>query len=207
MIAQDNLGLEYNVGTRRYILGKSILRCVDQSKPQNNFSIPLNTIDPNYSYGIAFSSVAILFAAYFAIGVIVRGIQWLSASPRFDVSGNIQLIIFSGVLVLICYRAYKDYNADNAFKFTFRHEDKIAFSIPKMRKQREKTQAFLNAIASNIHQATPSNEHILNLLGHYDLLTRTEWAQLDANITQNDQSDTVKTEPKSNIIHLSKPGI
>ena len=200
MSTQDNIGLDYTIANKHYLLTKTELHCKDHAQPKNNFSIALNAIDPHYSYDFNYSIFGILAGVYLTFGVIVRSFQWLTGSPRFDLLANTQLIVFLGFLFLFCLRSYKSFKDEIAFNFSFLYENQTAFSIPKTRKNPEKTQAFLDAIVNKIEQATPSNQRVLYLLCHYDLLTKTEWAKLDATITSHEID---KAKQTSNILHLA----
>lgn len=198
MNTHDIFGLEYKIGSKCYHLTKTELRCIDRAKPRNNFSIPLNQIDPYYSYGGSYSIIYILFIAYISIGVIVRTAQWLYGSQQFTSLANTQLIIFSIFLLYVGWKSYHQFKACRVYQFVYLRDGTEAFSIPVNKKTKEKIQGFLNALVSRIHQVIPANEHVLVLLDQYSLLTHAEYAQLDANILHS-QSET---KHNTNVIPL-----
>jgi hypothetical protein len=199
MNTHDIFGLEYKIGSKCYLLTKTELRCIDQSKPKNNFSIPLNQIDPYYSYGGSYSIIYILFIAYISFAVIARTAQWLYGSQQFTTSANTQLIIFSIFLLYAGWKSYHQLKACRLYQFVYLRDGSDAFAIPVNKQTKEKIQVFLNALVNRIHQVIPSNEHVLVLLDQYNLLTHTEYAQLDANILHS-QSET---KHNTNVIPLT----
>ncbi|KTC88077.1 MULTISPECIES: hypothetical protein [Legionella] len=185
--------LEYRVGSKIYILNKTELCCIDQAG-KNNFSIALNEVDPSYSYGGFYSPIFLLFLAYIAFGLTVRSAQWFYGSPQFNFTGHIQFIFFPFILLLASYRLYRHNQEKCAYRFYSLRDNTVAFTLPIDKKDKEKTEVFLRAIVSRIHQVTPANEQVLFLLCKYGLLTPTESTQLEAYI-QQDQS-----RMKSNVI-------
>ncbi|KTD35165.1 hypothetical protein Lnau_1836 [Legionella nautarum] len=193
MSVAEIFNLEYRVGSKAYILSKTELCCIDR-KRKNNFSIALNEIDPSYIYGGFYCPIFLLFFAYIAFGLTVRAVQWFYGSPQFNFSANIQLIFFPFMLLLASYRLYSHNKERAAFRFYSLRDGSMAFSLPIDKKNKGKTEAFLRAIVSRIHQITPANEHVLFLLCKYGLLTPTESTQLEAYIQQG------QSETKSNVI-------
>jgi len=199
----SNLGLEYKHDTRRYFLSKTKIHCTDSSQPKNNFSIHLNEVDPYYRSGVSYSLLGIICSSFIVLAIVTRLVQWLNGSPAFDGSGHTQLIFYLLLVPFFGYKYYKTVKMGNNYEFRTLNEDKLAFTIPDNKKNPEETQSFLQIIVDSIHEATPSNQTILFLLGQYGLLTQMEWVQLESKIFKNENIN----ESESNIIHLSRSNI
>jgi hypothetical protein len=200
MNSNDILGLEYRIGKQCYILRKTELHCIDQPKVKNNFSIPLNQLDPHYSYGGSrYSIFWLLCVGYIVIGIIVRALQWFYGSSQFDFIGNTQLIIFPFFLALVGFQFYRRGKAIHCFRFYYLRDGALAFSLPMNHKNKTKTLEFLQALLTRIYDATPANGYVFYLLCQYGLLTNTEITQLDVSI----QKKQTEFTPKENIIHFA----
>ncbi|MCW8444228.1 hypothetical protein OQJ05_09225 [Fluoribacter gormanii] len=201
MNTSDMFSLEYKFGTQLYLLSKTEIRCIVQSQPKKNFCIPLNQINPHYIYGGFWQPFYLLLLGYISFGIIVRSNQWLSKSPRFDMFGTTQLIVYLFIFIFASYKFFCQYKERCTFRFSFLHDDTIiAFSLPNDPINKKKNQAFLEAIVNRIHEAAPSNEDTLFLLQRYELLTPIELTQLETSIYQT--QDDIDLNKK--IINLPK---
>jgi hypothetical protein len=199
MSTKDIFALEFKTGKRRYILNKAELRCVDSSQEKNNFSIPLNQLDPYYQYGGFLSILWLLGVLYLVAGIIANGVRWFYLKPTFthiEQLDHIQLIVFSGFLCVAVYQCYQYFKTSRTFRFSYLRDGELAFSLPKTTKN--KTQQFVDTLVTRIHEAAPANELVLYLLRQYGLLTNVESNQLDAYLQKNASVPKVK----QNVIHL-----
>ncbi|STY29099.1 Uncharacterised protein [Legionella wadsworthii] len=197
----DLFNLEYKINKKVYILGKTELHCIDRGNEKNNFSIPLNQLDPHYTYGGFQSPMFFIYFTYLAAGILVRSLQWFYNSPKFNFTGNVQLILFLIFLFITGYHFYHQIK-NRGFRFYHIHEGTIAMTLPlPLKKQyKEKTIEFLDELVHKINQITPSNKQIVSLLDEYGLITQAEQLQLETYIVHN-QSETKPSF--ENVIFLS----
>lgn len=195
----DIFGLEYKIGKKRYVLSKHEIRCIDAAKPQNNFSLPLNQIDPYYSVAGDYHSACIFFGLYAVFGVITKTYQWISGTP-FDTFHTIQSIFMVVLALVVGSHLYRWINHRASYTFGFLLDNGIAFVLPTDKKHKEQAETFVASIVERIHKTVPSNEQVLFLLCQYGLLTQTESTQLESYIQENQQT----TKSEKNVIYLAK---
>lgn len=204
MISSGTLPIDYEVGSQRYILSKSELRCIDSAKPDNNFTVALNQVNPNFFYHFSVNPAFIAALVYFAViggGMIVRTYRWLSGSVPFHSMDAGHLVLLCLIFTSIIYRSYRQLKQSPSFHFTGVFDNSIVCSIPFTRKTKAKAMVFLESMAKRIRECPPSNESVISLLSWYQLISQIEWSQLDASIKLKEVAEK-NTKPV--IINLLK---
>jgi hypothetical protein len=208
MFSQEQLTIEYIADNKRFILGKSELRCIDQKNEANILKVPLNKLDPNYNFYYSFNPIILVFGILLVAngirGVLGDVLDAAIASHYINSDTRQAALIVLGFFTLnfiayLLYRSNRRRKALQGYRFVFLGENETAIIIPKLKNDAAKTESFLQALTQRIRKATPSNETILFNLEQYHLLTRVEWAQLDVNILKKPEPETTG---QSNIIYF-----
>ena len=201
MISSDTLPIDYVFGSERYILSKTELRCVDSAKPANNFSVPLNQVNPNFFHEFSFNPLVIIAILYLVICMIGGTYQLITGSMHLSSDDSIGLVIFSVIVFRVLHYCYKQYTSSAYFHLTSIFDNKIACSIPFTRQTRQKALDFMDTIVKRIRNCSPSNDSVLSLLSWYHLISQIEWSQMDASIKQK---EVLEKDNKPVIINMLK---
>lgn len=184
---------------QRFLLTSTEIRCISKN-PKQSFTIPLNELQPYYTFGGRYSPLWLLGLGYALCVTAARLIQWYTGSKLFDSLASMQLCFFASILIFSVYKLYHLRKLHQAYYFSYIKHNKLAFVLPVDKKNKAKTHEFLQTLISRIHDATPGNEHTLLLLRDYNLLSNNESNQLEFYIHEKKDKDI----SKGNLIFLSQ---